>query len=64
MSAVESSELCDTLGLVTGTQNTVLTNTISVKKWLMVTFHFLAKSRYTIQCPLVIISISMTAPLI
>jgi len=32
MSAVESSELCDILGPVTGTQNTVLTNTISVKK--------------------------------
>jgi len=64
MSAAESSELCDTLGPVTGTQNTVLRNTISVKKWVMVTFHFLATSRYIIQRSFVIGSISMTAPLI
>jgi len=64
MSAAESAKLCDTLGPVTGTQNTVLRNTISVKEWVMVTLHFLATNRYTIQCSFVIGSISMTVPLI
>jgi len=61
MSAVESSEFVVHYDLLLAH---CTEKTISVKKWVMVTFHFQATSRYTIQCSFVISSISMTAPLI